>query len=414
MQSKIQYGLLISLRQFEVVKLYFISDPITTICYQLSDIVEQKLPLYGLRQGRCIDATEVKEDAFTSVSPKFYSAFETMSRLNVTKQSRTRAWTKSHVDQVKVCFTWTIDNISRLLNQKKSVKVIRSPNFFSNDDEETQWYLEFFPRGKEDNKDFITLFLTLDCSDQSEVIAAYKFSVISANDQITSQYSFTEEARFVEGDSRGKESLITRSNILDKSKSLVMNDSLTVECDITASKVVHTSQCSKNHSLEASLQANLCEELSLFVGDVRFSDVVFYIRGREFPAHKVILAARSPVFLSMFEETPGTKHVKQHRIEIKDVEPDIFHQVLKFIYTGRADHLDSTAAPVLAVADKYGLKQLKSMCEENLILNMNSTNVGSLYMLADIHSAEFLKKEALKIMQQNGGLLMINPQSKNV
>ena len=319
-------------------------------------------------------------------------------------QNQTRAWTRSTVNQVQVCFTWTIENISKLLNQKKSIKVIRSPNFFSDSDEDTQWYLELFPRGKEDNKDFISLLLTLDCSDQSEVVATYKFSIV-ANQQTTLQHSFVEEARFTEGDCRGKENLVSRSNILDKAKNLVVNDALKIECEITASKVEHTSNCAKKSALEAIQQANLSEELSLFVSDIRFSDVVFYIRGREFPAHKIILAARSPVFLAMFEEAQEHvgKHTKSQRIEIKEIEPETFLQTLKYIYTGRVDNIDSMAAPLLAAADKYALKQLKNICEESLIRNMNSANVGSIYMLADVHSAEDLKKEALKIMQQNGG-----------
>ena len=219
------------------------------------------------------------------------------------------------------------------------------------------------------------------------------------------QHSFVEEARFTEGDCRGKENLVSRSNILDKAKNLVVNDALTIECEITASKVEHTSNCAKKSALEAIQQANLSEELSLFVSDIRFSDVVFYIRGREFPAHKIILAARSPVFLAMFEEAQEHvgKHTKSQRIEIKEIEPETFLQTLKYIYTGRVDNIDSMAAPLLAAADKYALKQLKSICEESLIRNMNSANVGSIYMLADVHSAEDLKKEALKIMQQNGG-----------
>lgn len=327
-----------------------------------------------------------------------------------TQSNRTRAWTRSSVDQVQLCFTWTVENISRLLNQKKTVKVVRSPNFFSNEDEDTQWFLELFPRGKEDNKDFISLLLTLDCSEQSEVVANYKLSIVGGSEQSSSQHSFVEEARFGEGDSRGKENLVSRSHLLDKSKAFIINDSLTVECDITASRVTHTSRCTKNSGAqEFNLQASLSEELSIFVGDVRFSDVVFYIRGREFPAHKVVLAARSPTFLAMFEEATSSqsgKYNKSQRIEIKDVEPDTFLQALKYIYTGKVDHLDNVAAQLLTVADKYTLKQLKSICEESLIRNMNSSNVGSIYMLADVHSAEYLKKEALKMMQQSGGLLI--------
>ena len=299
-----------------------------------------------------------------------------------------------------VFFTWSIENAVGLLNHKKMLKVVRSPNFFSDADEDTQWYLELYPRGREDNKDYVSLFLTLDCTTQSEVSAAYKLSVVNASGADT--HVFKEDVRFCEGDVHGKENIVWRSAILDKTKCLcTQNNTLTLKCEISASKVTHVSR-QKRHLPQTNL-THLAEELASFVADARFSDIVFYVRGRQFPAHKVVLAARSPILLSMFEEQQAPSRNNQ-RIEVKEIEPDVFQQALKYIYTGQVDHLETMAAPLLAIADKYALANLKSICEQSLIHHMNSVNVGSIYMLADVHSAEHLKSEALKLIQQHGGL----------
>ena len=92
------------------------------------------------------------------------------------------------------------------------------------------------------------------------------------------------------------------------------------------------------------------------------------------------------------------------KIEIKEVNPEVFYEALKYIYCGNVDHLESMAAPLLAVADKFALHALKNVCEESLVQNINAENVGSLYMLADVHSADHLKSEAWKLIQQQGGL----------
>ena len=66
---------------------------------------------------------------------------------------------------------------------------------------------------------------------------------------------------------------------------------------------------------------------------MQFSDVNLNIRGREFPAHKNILAARSEVFAAMFQHP--TKEKLSNQIEIEDIEPEVFQELLRFIYTGR-------------------------------------------------------------------------------
>lgn len=42
----------------------------------------------------------------------------------------------------------------------------------------------------------------------------------------------------------------------------------------------------------------------------------------------------------------------QNRVEINDVEPDVFKETMCFIYTGKAPNLDKMADDLLAAADK--------------------------------------------------------------
>lgn len=45
----------------------------------------------------------------------------------------------------------------------------------------------------------------------------------------------------------------------------------------------------------------------------------------------------------------------QNRVEINDVEPEVFKEMMCFIYTGKAPNLDKMADDLLAAADKVQL-----------------------------------------------------------
>jgi speckle-type POZ protein len=63
------------------------------------------------------------------------------------------------------------------------------------------------------------------------------------------------------------------------------------------------------------------------------ADVEFVVKDKIFPAHKAILAARSPVFADEFEKVQAVNGVR-HQIRIDDVEPATVEKFLHFIYTG--------------------------------------------------------------------------------
>jgi speckle-type POZ protein len=136
----------------------------------------------------------------------------------------------------------------------------------------------------------------------------------------------------------------------------------------------------------------LSDQLEKLYKKMLFSDVVFNIGGREFPAHKSILAARSEFFAAMFQHP--TKENLTNQIEIEN-DPEIFEELLRFIYTGRLDTttMETMAVGLLIAADKYLLNELKSECENYFVREMSSENCVELILHGDLlNPPEYLKK----------------------
>ncbi|XP_052575306.1 speckle-type POZ protein-like [Peromyscus californicus insignis] len=140
-------------------------------------------------------------------------------------------------------------------------------------------------------------------------------------------------------------------------------------------------------------RCTLADELGELWASSHFTDCYLVVAGQEFQAHKAILAARSPVFRAMFEH--DMEESKTNRVEIHDLEPQVFKAMMDFIYTGTAPDLDSMAAAVLAAADKYGLEHLKVMCEDALCRDFSVENAAHTLFLADLHNAGQLKTQTL-------------------
>lgn len=56
--------------------------------------------------------------------------------------------------------------------------------------------------------------------------------------------------------------------------------------------------------------------------------------------------------VTCFNLTPSFSVCCQNRVEINDVEPEVFKEMMCFIYTDKAPNLDKMADDLLAAADK--------------------------------------------------------------
>lgn len=67
---------------------------------------------------------------------------------------------------------------------------------------------------------------------------------------------------------------------------------------------------------------------------------------------------------------------------MSDISKDAFEDFLHFIYTGDVKDLKQHATELLKVADKYGLDDLKSICELHLLTHMTEEAAVELFTCA--------------------------------
>ncbi|NWX61682.1 SPOPL protein, partial [Promerops cafer] len=314
------------------------------------------------------------------------------------------SWCYTQVKVVKFSYMWTINNFS--FCREEMGEVLKSSTFSSGPNDKMKWCLRVNPKGLDDeSKDYLSLYLLLVSCPKSEVRAKFKFSLLNAKREETKAMESQRAYRFVQGKDWGFKKFIRRDFLLDEANGLLPDDKLTLFCEVSVVQdSVNISGQSNTNTLKVP-ECRLAEDLGNLWETTRFTDCSFYVGGQEFKAHKSVLAARSPVFNAMFEHE--MEESKKNRVEINDVDPEVFKEMMRFIYTGKAPNLEKMADNLLAAADKYALERLKVMCEEALCSNLSVENVADILILADLHSAEQLKAQAIDFINRQVVLMRL-------
>ncbi|KAH8344200.1 hypothetical protein KR084_007923 [Drosophila pseudotakahashii] len=325
-------------------------------------------------------------------------------------------WCYTQVKVVKFSYMWTINNFS--FCREEMGEVLKSSTFSAGANDKLKWCLRVNPKGlDEESKDYLSLYLLLVSCNKSEVRAKFKFSILNAKREETKAMESQRAYRFVQGKDWGFKKFIRRDFLLDEANGLLPEDKLTIFCEVSVvADSVNISGQSNIVQFKVP-ECKLSEDLGNLFDNEKFSDVTLSVGGREFQAHKAILAARSDVFAAMFEHEMEER--KLNRVAITDVDHEVLKEMLRFIYTGKAPNLEKMADDLLAAADKYALEKLKVMCEEALCVNLSVETAAETLILADLHSADQLKAQtidfinthATDVMETSGWQNMITTHS---
>ena len=195
------------------------------------------------------------------------------------------------------------------------------------------------------------------------------------------------------------------------SSGYLRNDSFTVLCVVTVLKEDLPARAATVPGKEVtgsspSLQHHLAELLNSGLE----ADVTFLVSGKSFAAHKVILAARSPVLMAEF--FGHMKETSSQRVEIKDIDAVVFKSLLYFIYTDSVLEFDlqheavtMLAQHLLAAADKYGLDRLKEICEGKLSDGISIDTAATTLALAEQHNCLQLKVKCVDFIVSTPAIL---------
>ncbi|KAK1336210.1 hypothetical protein QTO34_004014 [Cnephaeus nilssonii] len=249
------------------------------------------------------------------------------------------------------------------------------------------------------NRSAVHLRRHLGFSPHTILLAKFKLSILNDNGEEIKSLESRHAYRFVQGKDWGFKKFIQRDVLLDEAYRFLPDDKLTLFCEVS---VVQDSVTISGQNARKKVkvpECQLADELGGLWENSWFTDCCFCVAGQEVQAHKAILAARSPVFWAMFEH--AMEDSKKNPVEIIDVEPSVFKEMMCFIYTGKAPNLDTMADGLLAAADKYALERLKVMCEEALSSHLSVENAAEMLTFADFHSADQLKTQAVDFINSH-------------
>lgn len=153
-------------------------------------------------------------------------------------------------------------------------------------------------------------------------------------------------------------------------------------------------------------QRKTLQHLTEFYENQIRCDVQFYFEnGDHIGGHVNILAARSSVFSAMFQHQMA--ETKTGQVDIFDIQPEIFQQLLHFIYSGRIGIPlnEDNAKSLYEVADKYCIEDLKEKCVDFLRHCVDFNNAIDVVVWADLHSVESIKEIAVKKIVDHGEVI---------
>jgi len=148
--------------------------------------------------------------------------------------------------------------------------------------------------------------------------------------------------------------------------------------------------------------SRLGEDFGSLLKSGELADFTILVDGHTFKCHKAVLAARSPVFKTMF--TTDMQEKETQEVKIVDFPKRAIQLMLQYIYTGSMDEntVKMNSIQLLQLAEKYMLMGLKALCENALIDCLDRESCVKLLRVADYTRAQRLKISALRyICNQN-------------
>ena len=153
-----------------------------------------------------------------------------------------------------------------------------------------------------------------------------------------------------------------------------------------------------NPPTENFSRIRLQDDLLALLKSSKNTDVTFCFEDRKITAHKAILLARAPYFANMFDS--GMAEVSSNEVHVKDVESSVFEGILEYLYSGAAPmNMPEIGLELLVAADKYGLDELKTLCEASVSDRLTDENVVETIIVADKVNCVSLYDKAVVVLR---------------
>ncbi len=324
---------------------------------------------------------------------------------------------------------WIVENFSSYLEDPEPIICLSSSPFspISGVSIATQWRLVCYPKGNYGaSSNYMSIFLEY-IKGEHDIKAKAEYSLVNRKCELTEMRKDLQFSVFKSGNSRGfmnyvKYDTLTllENETLDDDKLkiyvriTIMDDAVTEETKYQEFDDVESVNFT-TRGLEGLVRdfSQLLIHSSQKMSDIKIRVTIPYTDFDDndsiqspviFHAHKLILAARSPVFAAMFSNR--TLENTTNIIDINDLHSNTIQSMLEYIYTGKVNDIKKSTVELYRCADKYQLEDLRSQAEMALMSSLSIDTSAEILLLADQHHSKDLKSRVIQFIV-NGNLKAI-------
>ncbi|XP_049777007.1 myoneurin-like isoform X1 [Schistocerca cancellata] len=141
----------------------------------------------------------------------------------------------------------------------------------------------------------------------------------------------------------------------------------------------------------------------------KFCDIVLYVGGTEFRAHRNVLASCSQYFESILKTHKSIKE----RLTVTCQSSEIFQSLLNYMYTGCVIINKSNVSELLRLANHFLVGKLKNYCADYLDRHLDVTNCLSVRDLSEKYNLPILLKAATLFVAVNINKVLFEEELMN-
>ena len=283
-----------------------------------------------------------------------------------------------------------------------------------------EWKLRLAPKGFGTGKGTHFGAAVALSSGQCIVKARYKLAIVENSQTLVSH---TNEFNWLPTKNAwGPTKALTIADF--KSLAAAHGDTLTFEIEITTfgepTSAVQPRAADEAAAATAAAALAVVKDLGALLDGGKNTDVVFRVGDEEIAAHRLLLAARSPVFEAMFAQhwsEPAASSSSSSAegggaIAIEGTAPAAFKQLLRFAYTGCCEDgaLAAMADHLFEAAGKFGLPLLQAAARRQMLSSLDAAKVCDYFALAHAHEdgeltdacAELVSADMFAVTQSEG------------
>ncbi|PUZ49983.1 hypothetical protein GQ55_6G023000 [Panicum hallii var. hallii] len=242
------------------------------------------------------------------------------------------------------------------------------------------WAIRYYPDGKGDEA-FVSAFIRL-VTPNATARARFDLRLVDrATGLPRSVRRSVEPVAFDAGRARkcewGARAFMARAELA--ASPYLRDDRLTVECVLDVVQGTRLSRTTASpETVEPPPPPDLRGHLGALLRTQVGADVAFTVQAEAFRAHRVVVAARSPVLKAELSGSPPT-------VAVDGMTPLVFKTLLHFIYTdalpglgdlGREEYRE-LVRNLLAAADRYAMHRLKQICRVILQEELDAKTVAA-------------------------------------